>query len=289
MFPLRVANTGRQTLNNVRLVIGQDGLPDVDERNPQTAVVPQRPTDLPPNVTITDGGTATLGVCTPGAVLSCVVGTLRARSSMTMTVTITSTRAASPATIPTKAVVTVAEIGNDQGSNADTFAAEGSLNLLAFSCDSLSAYRTNNQSKIVSTCPVTDAADTNGQSATITMPAHLSTISLTDNLAQTCPAALGTCFGSAAVQANIENDSASDTIAWAIDVELAAGTNVNVFKVVVYHEDDAGTITLIPLTRKNGCKSTTQIDCGAAQVVDVGGRSILRVIFQTAGNGKARV
>ena len=285
IFPIKVSNTGRQTLNNVLLVVGQDGLPLVDEKDPQTAVVPQAPIDLPANVSITDGG----DLCTDGATLRCQIGTLAARTSITVTVTISSTRAAAAAVIPTKAVVTVAEIGNDNGSNVDTFAAEGSLNLLAFSCDTISAFRTNGQSKVVSTCAVTDPLETNGQSATITLPSNLSAIGLNDAVPQDCPGQLATCYSNAAVQADITGDAAGDTIAWVVDVKLAAGTNVNVLKVVVYHEDDSGHVTLIPLTKKDACKTATQTNCGAAQIVVIDGVTILRVTFQTAGNGKARV
>lgn len=288
IFPITVANTGRQTINNVLLVVGQDGEPAV-EKNPQTALVPKAPIDLPAGVTITGRDTTGGIICTGGATLSCPIGPLGARGSFDVTVTVSSTSAATAALIPTKAVVTVAEIGNDHGSNSDTFAAEGSLNLLAFSCDSISAYRTNGQSKVVSTCAVTNALDANGQSASITLPARLSAIGLTDNFAQACPLALGSCYGPAAVEASIQGDLASDAIAWVIDVKLAPGTNVSVYKVVVYHENDAGAVTLIELTRKNGCKSASQTNCGVAEVIDAGGTTILRVTFQTAGNGKARV
>ena len=287
ILPIKVANTGKQTLNNVLLVVGQDGLPLVDEKDPQTAVVPQTPIDLPADVTVTDGWTGA-GHCTGGATLRCQIGSLGARASFSITVTINSTRAAAAAVIPTKAVVTVAEIGNDNGSNVDTFAAEGSLNLLAFSCDSIAAFRTNNQSKTVSTCAVTDPLETNGQSASITLPSNLSAIGLNDAVTQACPAQLATCYSNAAVEANIAGDTSADTIAWVVDVKLAAGTNVNVLKIVVYHEDDAGNVTLIALTKKDACKTASQKDCGAAQVIQVGGVSILRVTFQTAGNGKAR-
>ena len=50
-------------------------------------------------------------------------------------------------------------------------------------------------------------------------------------------------------------------------MEIAAGSNVNVLKIVVYHEDDLGNVTLIPLTKKNVCKNLTQIDCGTAVMV----------------------
>lgn len=287
IFPLTVKNVGKQTLNNVMLAVGQDGLPLVVEKNPQTAVVPQPPVDLPAGVTISDNGTGG-GLCTGGARLSCTVGTLAARDSFAITVTVSSTRAATAATIPTKAVVTVAEIGNDQGSNTDTFAAEGSLNLLAFSCDSISAYRTNGQSKVVSTCAVTDPGNLNGQSATIVLPQNLSAIALNDALSQACPAQLDTCYSNATVEANIEADSASDTLTWVLDLKLAPGANVNVYKVVVYHEDDSGDITLIPLTKKNACKTAAQTNCGVAEIVEIDGFQVLRVTIQTAGNGKVR-
>lgn len=293
IFPLTVKNTGRQTLNNVLLVVGQDGRPDVVENDPQSAVVPEPPVGLPTGVTMTDNGTGGTNsgtgqpVCTGGARLQCAIGTLGARASFAITVTIDSTEAAAAAVIPTKAVVTVAEIGNDHGSNSDTFAAEGSLNLLAFSCDSISAYR-KGQSPEVSTCAVTNP-DAGGQSASITLPAGRDTITINDAVEQACPAALETCYGPAAVLADITNDQTGDTVTWVIEVELAAGQNVNVLKVVVYHEDDAGDVTLIPLTRKNACKTASQTDCGAAEIVTVDGVTILRVTFQTAGNGKARV
>ena len=287
IFPLTVRNTGKQTLNNVMLAVGRDGLPLVVEKNPQTAVVPQPPIDLPAGVTITDNGTGD-GRCSGGAQLSCAVGTLGARDAFEIVVTVSSTRAAAAATIPTKAVVTVAEIANDNGSNADTFAAEGSLNLLAFSCDRISAYRTNGQSKVVSTCAVTDPDNLNGQSATVTLPAHLSAIVLNDAVAQACPALLATCFSNAAVEANIEADSTSDSLIWVLDLRLAAGAKLNTDKVVVYHEDDAGTVTLIPLTKKNACKSTGQTNCGVAALVEIDGTQVLRVTIQTAGNGKVR-
>ena len=287
MFPLTVRNVGRQTLNNVMLAVGQDGLPLVVEKNPQTAVVPQPPIDLPAGVTLTDSGTGG-GLCSGGAQLSCTIGTLAARASFEITVTVSSTRTAAAATIPTKAVVTVAEIGNDQGSNTDTFAAEGSLNLLAFSCDSISAYRTHGQSKVVSTCAVTDPENANGQSATITLPAHLSTIALNDALAQACPSQLATCYSNAAVEASIQDDAANDTLTWVLDLKLAPGANVNVLKVVVYHEDDAGAVTLIALTKKNVCRSATQTNCGIAEIVEIDGVEVLRVTIQTPGNGKVR-
>ena len=227
VFPLTIKNTGRQTLNNVMLSVGQDGLPDVVEKNPQTAVVPQAAEQSAERRHDLGQGTGGVGVCTGGARLTCTVGTLVARDDFEIPVTISSTEAAAAGSIPTKAVVTVAEIGNDQGSNTDTFAAEGSLNLLAFSCDSISAYRTNGQPKLVSTCPVTDPDNLNGQSASVLLPLHLSAIGLNDAVAEACPVQLATCYSNAAVVADIVGDATGDTIKWILDVRLPAGTNVN--------------------------------------------------------------
>jgi hypothetical protein len=289
IFPLTIKNTGRQTLNNVMLSVGQDGLPLVVEKNPRTAVtpVPQQPINLPSGVTISDNGTGGVGVCTGGARLTCTVGTIVARDDFEITVTITtSAEDAAAAVIPTKAVVTVAEIGNDQGSNTDTFAAEGSLNLLAFSCDSISAYRTHGQPKLVSTCPVTDPENLNGQSASVLLPTHLSAISLNDAVAEDCPAQLATCYSHAAVVATIVGDATGDTIKWILEVRLPAGTNVNLYKVVVQHVNDEEVSNLIELTKRNGCKTDAQKNCGVAELVDVDGIRILRVTIQTEGNGK---
>ena len=286
VFPLTIKNTGRQTLNNVMLSVGRDGLPLVVEKNPQTAVVPQPPIDLPSGVTISDNGTGGVGVCTGGARLTCTIGTLAARDDVEITVTISSTEAAAAAAIPTKAVVTVAEIGNDQGSNTDTFAAEGSLNLLPFSCDSISAYRTNGQPKLVSTCPVTHPDNLNGQSASVLLPLHLSAIGLNDAVAEDCPVQLATCYSNAAVVANIVGDATGDTIKWILDVRLPTGTNVNLYKVVVQHVNDEEVSNLIELSKKNGCKNDTQKNCGVAEIVVIDGVQILRVTIQTEGNGK---
>ena len=286
VFPLTIKNTGRQTLNNVMLSVGQDGWSESRE-SPDDGGAAAAGSICRTSVTISDNVTGG-GRCTGGAKLTCTIGTLGARDSFAITVTITSTEDADAAIIPTKAVVTVAEIGNDQGANTDTFAAEGSLNLLAFSCDSISAYRTNGQDNVVKTCGVTDPENLNGQSAKVTLPASLTTITLNDNVAETCPAQLDTCYSNAAVEALIDDDEASDTVKWILDVVLPAGTNVNLTKIVVYHEDDAPTndVTLIPLTKKNACKTDIQKDCGVAEIVVIDGIQVLRVTIQTPGNGK---
>ncbi len=286
IFPLTVRNTGRQTLNNVMLALGRDDWSEPE--SPPATVVPQPPSGLPDEVTISDKDTGG-GRCSGGAKLTCTIGTLAGRTSFVILVTITATKDALEEMIPIKAVVTVAEIGNDHGSNADTFAAEGSLDLLEFSCNSISAYRTHGQSNIVKTCDVTDPDNDNSQFASVTLPGNLTTISLDDNVADVCPAQLDTCYSNAAVEADITGDEPGQTVKWILEVVLPAGTNVNLTRIVVYHQgDDPTDVTLIPLTKKNACKTDIQKDCGAAEIDVIDGVEILRVTIQTPGNGKVQ-
>ena len=69
-------------------------------------------------------------------------------------------------------------------------------------------------------------------------------------------------------------------------MRLPAGTNVNLYKVVVQHVNDEGVSNLIELTKKNACKNDTQKNCGVAEIVEIDGVPILRVTIQTEGNGK---
>ncbi len=285
-FPLTVANTGPQTINNVLLKVGRDDDPAV-EKNGAATKVPTAPVALPAGVTVAASG-AGASVCDSGALMTCAIGTLRSKAAYVITVTINASRAASAATVDLKAVVTVAEIGNDNGANTDTFAAEGSLILEPFSCNAVTAQRTGNESKVVATCGVTDP-EAGAQSASVVLPSSLTSVALKDNLLTACPTT--TCIGGQ-VQADITGDSTSDVVAWTIEVDLTAlglGTP-NLTKLVVQHFDDQDGETLIPLTRKNACKSATSTDCGAASTYTAtNGHTILMVVVQTAGNGKTRI
>jgi hypothetical protein len=271
-FPLTVGNGGKQTLNNVILTVGRDDNADDETDGPE---VPTQPVGLPAGVTISASG------CSADAgVLTCPIGSLRSRP-VTFSVTIGSTSAAAQV-VPLKAVVTVAEIGNDQGANTDTFAAEGQLTLLAADCNAIAAQRTGNESPIVSTCGVT-AAGSGGVSASIKLPAGRSYVTLSDNTPCTG------CYG-AEVIADIDGDTSNDVVLWIIEVDVTGLGNINLQKLVVEHTNDAGTdTTLIPLTKKNACKSPGATDCGTAVLLTVDGRTILQVTVQTPGNGKTRI
>jgi hypothetical protein len=271
-FPVTVSNGGKQTLNNVILTVGGDNNLDDETDGPE---VPTQPSPLPAGVTI-----AATGCTSSDGVLTCLVGSLRSRP-VTFEVTIGSTSAAAQA-VPLKAVVTVAEIGNDQGANTDTFAAEGQLTLLAASCNAITAQRTGTESKIVSTCGVT-AEGAGGVSASIKLPAGRTYVSLTDDTPCTG------CYGTE-ISADIAGDTPSDVVVWIIEVDVTGLGSINLQKLVVEHTNDAGTeTTVIPLTRKNACKTTSSTDCGTAVLLTVDGRTILQVTVQTPGNGKTRI
>lgn len=276
-FPLTVANTGKQTLNNVILQVGQDSVA-ADET--VAGIVPAAPVSLPADVDISAAG------CTTTArVLDCQIGSLRTRP-VTFTVTITSSAAATAGAVPIKAVVTVAEIGNDQGANKDTFAAEGTLTLLAADCNLVAAQRTGSENKVVSTCGVT-ATGAGGVSASIVLPTGRSYVRLADDLPCTG------CYGNE-VSADIEGDVPGDVVKWVIEVDVTGQGSINLTKLVVSHLADAdgatpNAETLIPLTKKNACKTATSTDCGTAVLLTVDGRTILQVTIQTPGNGKTRI
>jgi hypothetical protein len=271
-FPVTVANTGKQTLNNVQLSIGRDSNLDDETTGPE---IPTQPTGLPGGTTISASGcTATEGV------LHCPIGSLRSRP-VTFSVTIAS-GSASAQVVPLKAVVTVAEIGNDQGANTDTFAAEGTLTLLAADCNAISAQRTGSESNIVSTCGVT-AAGAGGVSASIKLPAGRSYVSLSDN--NPCTG----CYGREII-ADIADDAPSDVVVWVIEIDVTGLGTINLQKLVAVHTNDAGTdTTTIPLTKRNECKTATSTDCGTALIRTEAGRTILQITIQTPGNGKTRI
>lgn len=275
-FPLTVANNGKQTLNNVILTVGHD---DNDDDETGAAGAPTQPGGLPDGVTISATG------CTAAeGILTCAIGSLRSRPA-SFVVTIGSTSAAAQI-VPLKAVVTVAEVGNDQGANKDTFAAEGVLTLLAADCNSIAAQRTGNESPLVSTCGVT-AAGSGGVSASIKLPAGRSYVTLSDNTP------CNGCYG-AEVIADIDGDTPSDVVVWVIQIDVTGLGNINLQKLVAVHLSDAdgatpNAETLIPLTKKNACKSAGSTDCGSALLLTQDGRTILQVTIQTPGNGKTRI
>jgi len=273
---VRITNDGKQTLNNVHLLLGQDDNPLSAPNGDATP-----PTWFPTGITI---ATTTAG-CSGGAILDCTLGTLGARRSVTVDAVVNTTEDTPAATFMTEGVVSVAESGNDNGSNIDTFSAQGTMTILGFSCDAVSAYRPGNSSKEVSTCALGDEDNTNGQSAKVKLPANLSVVALSENVGAACPV-LGslTCIGDE-VEANIEGDTTGDVITWTIEVVLN-GQNVTLNKLVVVHTADDGTTTTeISLAKKNACKTASSTNCGSASVSG----DILTITVQTTGNGKTRL
>jgi hypothetical protein len=280
-FTVTVRNAGNQTLNHVMAYIGADDDPTV-EANPQATYVPTLPVAFPAGVTATAAG------CSggSGAPLTCVIATLGKGESFSTTVVISTTTAVLAQTIPTKAIAYVAEIGNDNGANKDTFAAEGSLTFSAFSCDAVSAYRALGSKTVSTPCGL---SSTNKQQSTVVLPSRLTTITLSEGASiVACPAVSGLdCIGDA-VFADIAGDATSDVVTWTLKYDIA-GLSINTNKLVVYHYNDQ-TNTLVPadgiaLTKKDACKNATQTGCGSASVTG----TTLTIVVQTSGNGKIRL
>jgi hypothetical protein len=288
-FDVVVKNAGGQTLNSVQLSVGYDDNATIENGRPVTsALTPTFPVAFPAN-TVTISSALPAGCSAPDAAgpISCAVGTLGKGSSFRLEVVLATSVAAS---IPVKAVTKVAENTNDNGSNQDTFAAEGGLTVAPFSCETSSAYLpgTSGQ-KSLSTCAVGDAANSNKQSFGVKFPARLTTVTLNeDGTANLCP--VTDCFGATFV-ADITGDTTSDVVTWTVNIDLVevGKTNFNVKQLVVYHYDDAGVLSPaagIANTKQTQCKSTTQTNC----IVDASITSdILTVVFQTDGNGSTRL
>jgi hypothetical protein len=291
-FILTVRNDGRQTLNNVLLNLGQDNNPQLEAN--QTELVPTQPIGLPAGVIVSATGpdAATANCGGGGSLLSCAIGTLTALQTLNISVTISTTASTAAAVVPLKAVVTVAEIGNDQGANQDTFAAEGGLEVIAFSCESIAAYRGAGQNKTVTTCGLNDSGNENFQSAAVTIPSRLTQVTLTEGIGPACPEGF-ICYGEP-VTANLAGDLTNDVISWTIQVNLTENSlgKPNLQQLVVIHVTDEGVES--PLggisLKKNACTSASSINCGSASLTTAtDGDLILTVTVQTAGNGTLRL
>lgn len=269
---ITVANEGRQNINSVRLFVGQDGDPTTAENG-----------DANPPINLPDRVTVAAPTCSGGAQLLCEIGALRARTSVSFDVVISAAEDAAAVDFATKATVKVAEGGNDAGSNLDTFSIEGSLTVLAFSCDLVAAYRPGNDKDVATPCALDDTRNANRQNAAVTLPAGLTTATLKENGNAPCPSVPGlSCIGDE-VEATVEGDDPDDVIVWVIQLK---GQSVTLNKLVIYHYFDDETLDVaIPLTKKNACKSASQTGCGAASMSG----DVLTITIQTKGNGKTRI
>jgi hypothetical protein len=294
-FDVVVKNAGGQSLNNIQLSVGYDSNADPESGRPVTlAVTPTFPVAFPVSTGVTLSSFSPAGTTCAAADASvgridCVVGTLSKGASFKLQVVLATSIAGN---VPVKAVTKAAENSNDNGGNQDTFAAEGTLPIGAFSCDSSSAYLPGSAAdKTIGTCPIGTSGNANKQSFGVKFPARLTTVTLKeDGTADLCP--VSDCFGTTFV-ADITDDAATDTITWTVSVDLVAAgkTNLNLNKLVIYHYADGDTAdadaVAIANTNKNVCKTTSQKDCVVALATIT--NDILTVSFQTAGNGSTRL
>jgi hypothetical protein len=280
-FVVTVANTGKQTLNHVTTSIGVDDNPAA-EANSQTSLTPTIPVAFPANTSATAAG------CTggSGSPLRCDLGTLKKGASWTTTVVLASTNGVTAKTYPIKAVVFAKEGGNDNGANKDTFAAEGSITFLPFSCDSVTAYRAVGSRIVTTPCAVEGSEK---QQSTVVLPAGLTTITLSEGPDGTpCPGGYhATCIGDP-VNAQIVGDAIGDVVRWTVTYNVK-NIKVRLDKLQVIHYNDAGVITPVGgfSLKNNACGSAGSINCGTAVLSP--DCKTLTVTFQTAGNGKTRL
>ena len=279
-FVVTVANTGKQTLNHVTTSIGVDDNPAV-EANPQTSLLPTVPVAFPANTSATAAG------CSGGT----AAAQLRPRHAQEGRLVDDDRRPGlhervNAKAYAIKAVTFAKEGGNDNGANKDTFAAEGSITFLPFSCDSVTAYRALG-SRIVTTPCVVEGSEK--QQSSVVLPAGLTTITLSEGPDGTaCPGgAYVICIGDP-VTAQIVGDSTGDVVRWTVTYNVK-NIKVRLDKLKVLHSNDAGVIDPVGgfSLKDNACSSGSSINCGTALLsADC---KTLTVTFQTAGNGKTRL
>jgi hypothetical protein len=278
-FSVTIQNAGRQTINSVRLLFGRDDNPLPASNGDATP-----PTALPAGATVS----STTAGCNsaPAATLTCALGTFPKGRTVVVNAVFATSESTLPASFLTEAVVSVAEGTGDNGSNIDTFSAQGSpgISILGFSCEQVTAYRPGSANKVVSTCAIDADGEANDQQARVKIPARLTTVVLTENPDAACPVLSGVdCIGDE-VDANVSGDTTSDVISWELRIALN-GQSVTLNKLVVVHTNDEGGTTQISLAKKNACKTASATNCGSASVVD----GVLIVTVQTPGNGKTRL
>jgi hypothetical protein len=285
-FDVVVKNAGGQTLNNVVLSVGYDDNATVESVRPvASTLTPTFPVAFPTGTVTLSSFTGT-GCTAADATLGridCAVGTLTTGSSFHLEVVLATSVGAS---VPLKAVTKVAENTNDNGSNQDTFAAEGVLTVAPFSCVTSSAYLPgNSDQKTLDTCPL---AGTHRESLGVKFPGRLTTLTLKeDGTANLCPTTA--CFGSTFV-ADIADDAATDIVTWTVQIDLVplGKTNLNLNKLIVYHYDDAGVLSPaggIANTKANKCTTGGSNCIESATIVN----DILTVVYRSNGNGSTRM
>jgi len=230
-------------------------------------------------------GTACSGVGT--ASLTCDFGNLSAGALRSYQLVIQTAASDVAVTAPLSFHVTFNESGNPNGSNTHNDTADGTVNLQATSCDSVTTYTYGNGNHSVSTCGLSDPKNLNGQTSKVTFPNRLNVVQLSesdDTSLPACPPKV-TCIGHAIV-ANIDGDTSDDIVVWEVSI---AGVTVGANKISFYHYNDAG--TLVPAggilnSNKNLCTATKQKDCWEAGASVIGG--VFHGIVHTGGNGVGR-
>ena len=190
------------------------------------------------------------------------------------------------AAVPIKAVVFAKEGGSDNGANKDTFAAEGSITYLPFSCASVTAYRAIGSRTVTTPCAVEGSEK---QQSSVVLPDGLTTITLSEGPDGTpCPGGYSvTCIGDP-VNAQIVGDATGDVVKWTVTYNVK-NIKVRLDKLRVFHYTDAGVIDPVGgfSLKDNACSSGSSINCGTASLsADC---KTLTITFQTAGNGKTRL
>lgn len=282
-----VGNTGGQTINSIRLLGGDAA--DAAPVNPLFPAPP--PPSLPagakyvasfPSCGIPEGGATTL---------TCDIGTIRKRSSVTYRIIIQTPAAAG--SYSTWLGAYVAE-GNATGSNQDNFYAVGTITSSAASCSPSSNSSSNyflpaalidlDSAACGNSGQHIDAGIKSGQALAANGQGAFAQIVVEDSATATCPGAVKGCFGNTVFVQALDGLAVPGGLEWTVTwygTRSLAG---------VIHYLDGGGFDLIPFTKKFQCGTKLTSNCWVTTSASSGSADPLwfSATFITTGNGKSQ-
>jgi hypothetical protein len=271
---LLVRNDGKQTVNHVTVGIGSlaatSGNPPVGPSLPAGWTV----------AAVFGAGSCTITADFLGA--SCLIGGMASRSSAALTVVL-NVAGAGPASF--WASVKLDENTNDNGSNTDTFFAQGSLTVDPSDGDHYGNFLLPNVGGTVGTGFANLGATDQGTTVTVPGNPNGTPISITEAAGGTCASGVS-CFGAISTGHVLNGATITPYLTWTIRWDASVlPRGFNPTKAGVVHILDNGKLVTIFNTKKNVCTATRTLDCVVSATLT---STYFQIVVQTATNGGMR-
>lgn len=269
-FDVSATNSGKQNLSQSRLLIGMD----------PAGPLPAGASLL---ASVYGADAASCAVATDGASATCDFGSLRSRETRSVSFLVAFAQAGAAKVI---VALKFAEQVNDQGSNQDTFFADDTAIVGETTCDSIATFIPPGLSKSLGTDSPSCA--TAPQITTLDIPAQANGALAAVGHSPTTACASGySCFGEGST-VNVNNGADLGVLRWTISWDAAVlPIGFNIRQAGVVHFLDDGSQVVITNSRKNVCKSATQVDCLESFSFNADGTRLIAIVH-TASNGVMR-